>query len=208
MHEKAIGKLEDRILDLMGESEPLDLNVKAADVALKAEKAQVEAETKQARARTAEDEKASRDFHRERAEIVSAVTPAVYQRYERVRKARKGIGIAEAVDGRCSACNMAMRPQFFQDLKRGAEVMSCESCLRILYYNPPVAVEHQAGLYRQRGKPDPRQGPDQGGGRHPAAGAGRYHLCAGAPDLIPRAHPCHIGTRFSAVRAGRRGEWP
>ncbi|MBZ5725215.1 MAG: hypothetical protein LAP87_09485 [Acidobacteriia bacterium] len=143
--QKEIGKLEDRILELMGESEPLDLNVKAADVALKAEKAQVEAETKQARARTAEDEKASRDFHRERAEIVSAVTPAVYQRYERVRKARKGIGIAEAVDGRCSACNMAMRPQFFQDLKRGAEVMSCESCLRILYYNPPVAVEDLGG---------------------------------------------------------------
>ena len=34
-----------------------------------------------------------------------------------------------------------LRPQFFQDLKRGDQVMSCESCLRMLYYNPPVAVE-------------------------------------------------------------------
>src|SRR5437762_322978 len=38
-----IRKAEDRILELMGESEPLDKNVKAAEAALKTEKAQVEA---------------------------------------------------------------------------------------------------------------------------------------------------------------------
>ena len=36
-----IRKLEDRILDLMGESEPLDKNVKAAEAALRTEKVQV-----------------------------------------------------------------------------------------------------------------------------------------------------------------------
>ena len=70
------------------------------------------------------------------------MTPATYQRYEKVRKARRGIGIAEALEGRCSVCNMAMRPQFFQDLKRGDQVMSCESCLRILYFLPQTASTH------------------------------------------------------------------
>ena len=42
--QKEIRKLEDRILELMAESEPLEKNVKAAEVALKEEKAQVEAE--------------------------------------------------------------------------------------------------------------------------------------------------------------------
>ncbi len=143
--QKEIRKAEDRILELMGESEPLDKNVKAAEAALKAEKAQVEAEKAQARERTAVDEKAAADLKAERAEIVKGISPATYQRYERVRKARRGIGVAEAVDGRCSACNMAMRPQFFQDLKRGSEIMSCESCQRMLYYNPPVAREDLAG---------------------------------------------------------------
>src|SRR5438034_6547064 len=36
--QKEIGKSEDRILELMGESEPLDKNVKVAEGALKAEK--------------------------------------------------------------------------------------------------------------------------------------------------------------------------
>src|SRR5215469_6466356 len=141
----SIRKMEDRVLELMTESEPLDRNVKIAEAALKTEKAQVEAEKQQARERTAADEKAAQELRKDRTAITSQATPAVYQRYERVRKARRGIGIAEAVDGRCSACNMAMRLQFFQDLKKGDQVMACESCQRILYYNPPVAVEDLTG---------------------------------------------------------------
>lgn len=140
-----IRKAEDRILELMGESEPLDKNVKAAEAALKSEKAEVDQEKQQARERTAVDEKAAADLKKERAALVSGVVPAVYQQYERVRKARRGIGVAEAADGRCTACQMAMRPQFFQELKRGDKVMACESCLRILYYNPPVKIEDLAG---------------------------------------------------------------
>src|SRR5579872_6970209 len=139
--EKEIRKSEDRILELMSESEPLDLNVKAAEAALKAERTQVEAEKQQARERTAVDEKAANELHQERTGIVSQVTPPTYQLYERVRKGRRGIGVAEALDGRCSACQMALRPQFAQELKRGDTVMSCESCQRILYYNPPASFE-------------------------------------------------------------------
>jgi uncharacterized protein len=143
--EKEIRRFEDRILELMGESEPLDKNVKAAEGALKAERAQVEAEKQQARERTAADQKAAGDLQQERAGIVAQVTPATSQLYERARKARRGIGITEALDGRCSACQMALRPQFAQDLKRGDKVMACESCQRILYYNPPASFEDVTG---------------------------------------------------------------
>src|SRR4051812_26124611 len=88
-----IRKAEDRILELMSESEPLDINVKVADTALKAEKAQVEAEKTQARERTAVDRKASQELLEERAGIVKSITPSLYQRYERVRPNRKGIAV-------------------------------------------------------------------------------------------------------------------
>jgi uncharacterized protein len=143
--QKEIRKSEDRILELMGESEPLDRNVKAAEVALKNEKAQVEAEKQQARERTALDQEASADLLKQRGEIVAGITPSTYQRYTKVSKARRGIGIAEVVNGRCSACNMVLRLQFVQDLRKGTQVMACESCLRILYFNPPQAVDDLAG---------------------------------------------------------------
>ena len=140
-----IRKSEDRILELMGESEPLDKNVKAAETALKGEKAEVESEKSVARERTAGDQAAAAELGAERAGIVAQVTPALYQRYQRTRKSRRGVGVAEAVDGRCTACNMAMRLQFYQDLRKGDQVLVCESCQRILYYNPPVAVEDLSG---------------------------------------------------------------
>src|ERR1700691_4692074 len=57
--QKEIRKCEDRILELMGEAEPLDRNVKEAEGALKTEKAHVDAEKQAARERTAVDQKAS-----------------------------------------------------------------------------------------------------------------------------------------------------
>jgi uncharacterized protein len=146
-----IRKNEDQILQLMGEAEPLDRNVRAAEVALKAERAQVDAEKQQARERTAEDRRASAELLEERGKMVASITPAVYQRFEKVKKMRRGIGVAEVLDGRCSVCNMAMRLQFLQELRKGEEVMSCESCLRILYYNPPQSVDDLAGAPAKQG---------------------------------------------------------
>jgi predicted nucleic acid-binding Zn-ribbon protein len=143
--QKEVRKLEDRILDLMSESEPLERNVKAAEAALKTEKAQVESEKRVARERTAADESAAAALRKERAEVVGSTAPGVYQHYERIRKGRRGRAVAEALDGRCSACNLTFRPQLFQDLKKGDKIMSCESCQRILYYNPPVSVEDLTG---------------------------------------------------------------
>src|ERR1700676_2984801 len=52
-----IARHEDRILELMTESEPLDKAVKTAEVALATEKKQVETEKAKARERTAQDQK-------------------------------------------------------------------------------------------------------------------------------------------------------
>ena len=139
--EKEIRRSEDRILELMTESEPLEKNVKAAEVALKAEKTQVETEKTQARERTAVDEKAAAELQVERAAIVKDIKPAVYQNYERVRKGRRGVALAEVVDGRCTACHIVLRLQYFQDVKRGESILPCESCQRILYYNPPQSFD-------------------------------------------------------------------
>src|SRR5690349_3246010 len=90
-----IRKSEDRILELMTESEPLDKNVKVAELSLKAEKIEVDAEKAKARERTAVDEKAAADLQMERASIVAEITPTTYKTYERVRKGRRGVAVAE-----------------------------------------------------------------------------------------------------------------
>lgn len=139
--QKAIRKAEDRTLDLMAESEPLDRNVRAAELALGQEREQVDAEKQRARARTGADLKLLEELKQERRAIAADVSPPVLFTYERLHKKHKGVVVAEAVEDRCQACNMTMRPQFFQDLKKGDQILLCECCHSILYYNPPVVAE-------------------------------------------------------------------
>ena len=143
--ENEIRKSEDQILDRMGESEVLERNVKTAEGALKTERAQVEAEKQQARERTAVDQKAAAELQSERAQLVAQIGNSLYTQYERIRKARHGVALSEALDGRCTACQMSLRLQFLQDLKKSAKVMNCESCGRILYLNPPATLEDLTG---------------------------------------------------------------
>jgi predicted nucleic acid-binding Zn-ribbon protein len=146
--ETAIRKAEDRALDLMSESEPLDANVKTAEAALKEEKQQVEAETARARERTATDQKQLDELKAERQQLVASLRKPAYSAYERIRrKWRGGSAVAEAVGGRCSACQILLRPQFFQDLRHSEEMMFCESCGRILFYNPPVSFEEHLAAH-------------------------------------------------------------
>jgi predicted nucleic acid-binding Zn-ribbon protein len=147
--EKEIRKAEDRILELMSESEGLEANVKKAEAALKEERQQVEAEKTRARERTALDQSQLAEARKERDEAATKLPRATLNTYDRIRKKWNGVAIAEVVGGKCSACQIVLRPQFLQDLKRGESMMFCESCGRFLYYNPPVAFEDAAPVIQQ-----------------------------------------------------------
>ncbi len=60
---------------------------------------------------------------------------AVYNRL--AQRSRDGIAVAEVVNGSCSACFMSLREQMKVEVKRGDQIITCESCTRILYM--PVA---------------------------------------------------------------------
>lgn len=59
---------------------------------------------------------------------------AVYNRL--AKRSRDGIAVAEVVNGSCSACFMTLRPQVQVELNTSDQIITCESCSRILYNNP------------------------------------------------------------------------
>ncbi len=54
---------------------------------------------------------------------------------------RDGVAVARAHNGACTACFMALRPQVMADVRRGTEVITCDNCNRILYYEPENAAQ-------------------------------------------------------------------
>lgn len=67
---------------------------------------------------------------------------AVYDRL--AQRGRDGIAVAEVVNGSCSACFMSLRPQMQVEVKRGDQIITCESCTRILYMPAKEASEASA----------------------------------------------------------------
>jgi uncharacterized protein len=139
--EKDIAATEDKILELMLNADARDKEVKAAQVELKAEAAEIEKEKIEARQRTAEDEKQLAEWRGKRDQMRGGVNEDLLRHYERVSKFR-GSGISEVRDHKCMGCQVMLRPQTYNDVRTGQQTVVCDSCQRVLYFNP--ANEMQA----------------------------------------------------------------
>jgi len=73
----------------------------------------------------------------ERERLLKALPPSMSSLYMRISaRIRDGVAVAEARNGACMACFMALRPQAMAQVRRGEEVVTCDNCNRILYYAP------------------------------------------------------------------------
>jgi hypothetical protein len=71
----------------------------------------------------------------------AGVNEDLLRHYERVSKFR-GSGISEVRDQKCMACQVMLRPQTYNEVRTGQQTLICDSCQRVLYFNP--ANEMQA----------------------------------------------------------------
>lgn len=133
--EKQISGCEDKILELMIGLENEEKALKVAEAELKTESADVEKEKAEARVRTAEDEKLLAGLKAKRDELRAGVDYSALAHYDRVMRQRKS-AMAEARDQKCMACFVMVRPQTWQEIRTNEQIITCNSCGRILYFDP------------------------------------------------------------------------
>ncbi|HEX2444598.1 MAG TPA: C4-type zinc ribbon domain-containing protein [Vicinamibacterales bacterium] len=139
--EREVRAFEDRILDRMEEAEGFQADVKRDESSLKKETVEVaearnalEVERRQVEATL---EKLSRD----RAAVAHDISPAAMALFDHVSRSRKPPAVVEARDGHCSFCHVRLRPQVYNEIRRNAALIQCESCQRVLFF---VAVSTAA----------------------------------------------------------------
>lgn len=73
----------------------------------------------------------------ERERLLATLPKNMSVLYNRISaRIRDGVAVAEARNGACTACFMALRPQVMSEVRRGEEIVTCDNCNRILYYAP------------------------------------------------------------------------
>ncbi len=121
------------------EAEVLGEKVAKAEAALEAERLKVAEQKAEAQRVSEEDRKKGVRIYRERQQLAKEVPAKLLEQYERIRKRNKdGIVVAECTEGICSSCMMTIRPALLQQIRQERErLFLCESCQRMLHYNPP-----------------------------------------------------------------------
>ncbi|WP_158794370.1 zinc ribbon domain-containing protein [Granulicella sp. L60] len=133
-----IGKLEDSEIESMERSEGLEAQKLLADDAVTDSAATLERERVRAAEVVAQDKVLLAAVEEKRKAVRAEIGESALSTYDRIAKG-KGTAVAEAVNQKCTACQMMVRPQRWNDLRdRGNDetMMTCESCGRLLYYDP------------------------------------------------------------------------
>jgi predicted nucleic acid-binding Zn-ribbon protein len=141
---KHVGALEGEILRLMEEAEKLDAVIAEKLPETEGLRAQVDQSLSGLDNERLQADQSLSSMNQRRAELARHLPKSLFASYDRMSRLRRGQALAEvSLEGICSACRMRVRPKVFSDVRKGSELITCESCGRILYFKneSPTSAE-------------------------------------------------------------------
>lgn len=130
-----IAKLEDKQLETMIANESAELALEEAKKALQQAVGNAAEENASMLGEKTKLEEAQVRLLKEKEAVLGAIPSNNLERYERLRKIKRGIAVASISDGGCSLCGQALTPADIQSVRSSSSLVACPSCGRILFSN-------------------------------------------------------------------------
>lgn len=132
--QKKIAALETQIIEKMSVIETVEAELAERADEINSLDAKREAAFAEFDAELAENKREYAEVTKKREEVFQTLPTRLASVYNRLaQRSRDGIAVAEVSGGSCSACFMSLRPQMLVEVRKGNEIITCESCTRILY---------------------------------------------------------------------------
>ena len=139
---KQISAFETQVLEQMEISEQAEKELAERAPEVEKLRGEMEASFKAFDQQAKAQQKLLEQAHEDRERLTRELPKATSALYKRISsRIRDGVAVAEARNGACTACYMALRPQIMSQVRKGDEVITCDNCNRILYYAPNLAAQ-------------------------------------------------------------------
>jgi predicted nucleic acid-binding Zn-ribbon protein len=125
---------QEEIIALMDREEELKKRLEVMEADLSELQAKHKEESTLADVKVAEFNKKLSSFSGARDQYLEGISSSYLRKYEQIRKRRNGLAVVPAEDGRCTGCNMRLRPQLYNMVQRMEKMQSCPNCHRIMYW--------------------------------------------------------------------------
>jgi hypothetical protein len=132
--EKEIEHIEDTEIDLMEQAEQISGQITVAERDLAAAKRQAQQQEADLKRKQQTLEERLREAESERTELSEGLDPDLLFRYTRLFTTKGGNAVVAVEHEFCMGCHMKNTTTLVHRVKLGREIVQCEQCGRILYY--------------------------------------------------------------------------
>lgn len=128
-------KTEEDALDFMELVEKISGEIKETESQIKKKEAEFNSEKEKTDKRLQQIEENLSSLQGDRTIIVGKLEGESLAIYQRLIENRGGLAVVPIQDEACSGCHMSLPPQRYSEVRSSTQILTCEICGRILYWN-------------------------------------------------------------------------
>jgi uncharacterized protein len=131
-------ELEDNVLEIMEYIDVYNKQLKSVQEEVKRSKAEVDKKVEEIQTKLDNVLKEISKFDEARESLIKEIDTELHTQYEKIFDFRDKMALSRANDSSCEGCHSLIRPHVIDQIREMKEIIYCERCQRILYWESAV----------------------------------------------------------------------